>query len=307
MKKMIIIIVLLILTIFTLMSLLISSDTKDSEHSVEYLIGVSQCNLGEPWRVQMNADIIEAMTEYDNVRMIFKDAAQSNEKQEEDVKTLIDLGIDLLIISPNEAEPLTKIVEYAYEKVPVIVLDRGVYTDKYTLFIGANNYEIGYKAGESVYELSAGNRFNIVEIAGLAGAEPTIKRHDGFMDAILKYDNINVVQTLTADWLRDKAEDEFLKYLYNNQNIDIVYAHNDPMAFGAYSAMKKTGHEGIMFIGIDGLKGENGGIDLVNKGILKSTFIYPTGGIQAVEYAIRILNGEEFAEKRIELKSIQIK
>jgi len=304
-KKMIIII-LMIVTIFTLISLLISSDTKDSEYSVEYLIGMSQCNLGEPWRVQMNTDIIEAIKEYENVRIIFKDAAQSNEKQEEDVKTLIDLGIDLLIISPNEAEPLTEIVEYAYEKVPVIVLDRGVYTDKYTLFIGANNYEIGYKAGESVYELSEGNRFNIVEIAGLAGAEPTIKRHDGFMDAILKYDNVNVVQILTADWLRDKAEDEFLKYIVNNKNIDIVYAHNDPMAYGAYSAMKKAGQEGIMFIGIDGLKGENGGIDLVNKEVLESTFIYPTGGIQAVDYAMRILNGEQFTEKRVELESIQI-
>ncbi len=306
MKKMIII-VLIILAVFTTISLLISSDKKDSDYNVEYLRGMSQCNLGEPWRVQMNTEIIEAMTEHDNVRIIFKDAAQSNEKQAEDVKTLIDLGVDLLIISPNEAEPLTEIVEYAYEKVPVIVLDRGVYTDQYTLFIGANNYEIGYKAGEYVYELSAGSKFNIVEIAGLAGAEPAIKRHDGFMDAISKYDNMNVVQTLTADWLRDKAEDEFSKYLLNNKNIDAVYAHNDPMAFGAYSAMKNAGRDDIIFIGIDGLKGENGGIDLVDKEILEATFIYPTGGKQAVDYAMRILNGEQLTEKRVELESIEIK
>jgi ABC-type sugar transport system substrate-binding protein len=99
---------------------------------------------------------------------------------------------------------------------------------------------------------------------------------------------ITIDATLVADWLRDNAEDAVSKYLaeYPGAPVDVVYAHNDPMALGAYWAVERTGREGVAFVGIDGLNGENGGIELVKKGVLEITFVYPTGGAEAVEYMV---------------------
>ena len=76
-----------------------------------------------------------------------------------------------------------------------------------------------------------------------------------------------------------------------NPRIDLVYAHNDPAAHGAYLAAKAAGREGdIIFIGIDGLPQE--GQVYVRQGLLEASFQYPTGGREAVDSALRILHGE---------------
>lgn len=302
-KKLIPLVILLLLLIY----IVYSQQKRESfnPYEVKYLIGVSQCNLGEPWRIKMNEDIANEAAKHEGLKVIFTDAAQNNEKQIEDVKTLMELGVDLLIVSPNEAQPLTQVVAEAYKEIPVIVLDRSVNSDDYTLFIGADNYEIGYKAGELAKELCNKDEVNILEIQGLPGSPPAVMRSQGFHDAIAKDSRLKVVDSLLADWLRDLSETATLQYLEDNPKkvIDLVYAHNDPMAFGAYKASKALGYEGIKFIGIDGLKGEEGGLNLVSQDILECTFIYPTGGKEAVTYALDILQGIEFDEKNITLDS----
>lgn len=177
--------------------------------------------------------------------------------------------------------------------------------DDYTMFIGADNKLIGLKAGQFVSELLGPQGGNVVEITGLPGSPPAKERSDGFREAIAKYDNIQIVKTLVADWLRDSAEGKFSTYLAQNANIDLVYAHNDPMALGAYRAGHSSGFKNIIYVGVDGLPGQNGGLDLVNKHILKGTFIYPTGGKEAVKYALKILHQEK-VPKRVTLESIKI-
>ncbi|GAL28187.1 two-component system sensor histidine kinase/response regulator hybrid [Vibrio variabilis] len=82
---------------------------------------MSQSNLGEPWRAQMNADIKKA-AESAGYKVIFKDAQNDSLKQKSQVVEFMNAGIDLLIISPNEAAPLTKPVRDVYKKgIPVIV------------------------------------------------------------------------------------------------------------------------------------------------------------------------------------------
>jgi len=216
------------------------------------------------------------------------------------------LGIDLLMISPNEAEPLTPVVEKAYKSIPVIVIDREIEGDNYTMFIGADNREIGKQAGNFIVELLGDKGGNIVEIQGLPGSKPAKHRSEGFREVVLQHGKINIIDTVVADWLRDKAEDEFSKKLKNYSRVDLVYAHNDPMALGAYRAAGKLGISNIKFIGIDGLPGPEGGIQMVKDGILESTFTYPTGGRDAVQYAIRLLNREKDIPKRLTLESNEI-
>ncbi|MDR1581069.1 MAG: substrate-binding domain-containing protein [Synergistaceae bacterium] len=285
------------------------SAVKPDAEGVKYLVGMSQCNLGEPWRIEMNREIAAAAAQYGDMRIIFTDAAQSNEKQIEDVKKLLSLGINILIISPNETEPQDQVIAEAYRKIPVIVLDRKVAGDDYTLFIGADNMQIGVKAGEYIGRiLAARGGGHVLEVSGLPGSQPAVERSEGFRRGLAGARGITIDATLMADWLRDKAEDAVAKYVADHEGlpVDVVYAHNDPMALGSYWAMKRMGRDGVIFVGIDGLKGENGGIDLVQRGVLDITFVYPTGGAEAVEYARKLLRGEKIAEKRITLDFAQI-
>lgn len=276
---------------------------RPEEDEVTFLIGMSQANLGEPWRVVMNEEIRAEAAKYPNLRVIFTDAAQDNQKQIHDVEKLLGYGIDLLMISPNEAEPLTPVVEKAFETIPVIVIDREIEGDGYTMFIGADNRVIGKMAGAFVSDLLGEAGGQIIEVMGLPGSVPAQHRSEGFREAVASNESIDIVESVVADWLRDKAEDELLPALTRHPGVDVIYAHNDPMALGASKATRRLGLEGIRFIGIDGLPGPDGGAQLVADGTLEATFVYPTGGREAVEYAIRLLKGNMEVPKRLTLNS----
>ena len=125
----------------------------EEEKKDKYVIGMSQCNLGEPWRVAMNDQIAMAAEKYPEFEVVFADAAQDNSKQIADIENFVQMGVDLIIASPNEATPLTNAVSSAYDAgIPVILLDRKIDGDKYTQFIGADNVDMGRVAGEYVAE-----------------------------------------------------------------------------------------------------------------------------------------------------------
>ncbi|MBP1690763.1 MAG: rbsB, partial [Bacteroidetes bacterium] len=120
----------------------------ESREAPRWTIGMSQCNLGEPWRVQMNADVKKASEAHPELNVIFKDAQNDNLRQVAHVEEFVRAGVNLIIISPKEAAPLTKPVSAAFKKgIPVIVLDRRVLGGDYTCFIGADNKRIGKAAG----------------------------------------------------------------------------------------------------------------------------------------------------------------
>ncbi|MFC7405868.1 substrate-binding domain-containing protein [Georgenia alba] len=257
----------------------------------EYLIGMSQANVAEPYRQQMDDDIRAAAEEVPQFEVVFADAAQDNAKQVSDVENFLAQGIDLLIISPNEAAPLTAVVERAYgEGIPVIVLDRKIEGDSYTQFIGADNFEIGRAAGEYVATELLPDGGNVVEIKGLPGSTPAQERSEGFAEGISSVPEIEVVADGVGDWLRELGQSQAEAIYQANPEIDVVYAHNDPMAEGAYLAAQSAGRaEEMEFIGIDALPIPSGGIRAVEEGRLSATFVYPTGGREAVETAQQIL------------------
>jgi len=295
-----------LLLAFSALGLLSSCAAPTEVRGVQYLIGVSQANLTEPWRIVMSEEIRETASTYPNVRVIFTDAADSNDKQIADVHKLLDLGIDLLIISPNESTALTPVVTEAYAQVPVILLDRAVEGYEYTLFIGPDNRLIGSQAGREVVEMLGPQGGNVVEILGRAGSPPVTDRSIGFHEAIAQAGNIQIVDTISGDWLRDRAEDNFALRLPGYRDVDVVFGQNDPMAFGAYRAASDLHTSRIRFVGIDGLPGPSGGIELVKRGILDATFTCPTGGKEAMRYAIDILHHERGIPKKIFLRTRKV-
>jgi ribose transport system substrate-binding protein len=256
----------------------------------KYVIGMSQANVAEPYRQRMDDDIRAAAKSVPQFEVRFADAQQDNSRQVSDVESFLTQRIDLLIISPNEAKPLTTVVKKAYDKgIPVVVLDRKVEGDAYTTWIGADNVEIGREAGKYVAEKILPSGGKVAEIRGLAGSTPAKERGDGFREAI-KGKNIEIVVSQDGDWLRDKGQEKADAILKSNPDVAVVYAHNDPMAEGAYLAAKAAGKQsGIKFIGIDGLPIPSGGLKAVEAGRLTATFIYPTAGKEAADAAKKIL------------------
>lgn len=275
------------------------SGTKGTPEN-PWIIGMSQCNLGEPWRVQMNADVKNAASAYPELKVLFKDAQRKAPVQQDQVREFVAQGVDLMIISPMEARPLTRPVAEAMDAgIPVIVLDRKVEGDKYTCFIGADNVKIGREAGKYLVEV-LGGKGKIVELKGLMTSTPGQERHDGFMQGI-EGSKLEIVFDADCHWLEPDAQREMKSALSQFAQIDAVYGHNDPSAHGAYLAAKQEGkgrQKTIKFIGIDSLPHE--GIRYAKEGILTATFHYPTGGSEAIDVALKILNGES-VEKNITL------
>ena len=254
----------------------------------------------------MNAEVVDRAKAYPQMEIVYADAQQDNAKQVADVENFLRQKIDLLMISPNEAKPLTPIVKRAFDSgVPVIVIDRGVDGESYTVFIGADNRLIGREAGKLIVEL-LGGKGDIVEIKGLPGSPPARDRSEGMHEAIAGSPGIRIVHDPAANWLREEAMTQMEIALAAHEHIDLVYAHNDPMAVGAYLAAKAKGREKEMkFIGIDGLAGPDGGRQAVADGKLAATFVYPTGGKEAVDLAAKILGGEK-VPKRVTLPTERI-
>lgn len=280
-----------------------TSTSSSTSGTKQYVIGMSQCNLGEPWRVQMNADVKAAAEKHPEIKMLFKDAQNDANTQQSQVKEFVDQRVNLIIISPKEALPLTKPVADAMDAgIPVIVLDRKVEGDKYTCFIGGDNVKIGEEAGKYMVKL-LGGKGNVVELKGLMTSTPAGERHEGFMKGI-KGSQIKIIFDADCHWLEPDARTEMASALTRfagAKDIDAVYAHNDPSAHGAYTAAKLEGkgrEKTIKFIGIDALPNE--GVSYVRDGILTATFQYPTGGAEAIETALRILKGEK-VEKNVTL------
>jgi ribose transport system substrate-binding protein len=256
-----------------------------------YTIGMSQCNLGEPWRVEMNAQIKAAADRRPNLTVIFKDAQNDTLKQRSHVEEFVSAGVDLIIISPKEAQPLTDPVARAVGAgIPVIVLDRRLLGTNYTCFIGADNKKIGHAAGEWIVK-KLGGKGKLVELKGLMTSTPGQDRDAGFREAIAGT-GVEVIFDADMKWLEPNARQEMESALARFNKIDCVYAHNDPGAHGAYLAAKAAGREKeMLFVGIDALPQE--GVVYVKQGILDATFQYPTGGAEAIETALKILAGEK--------------
>jgi ABC-type sugar transport system substrate-binding protein len=279
------------------------SPHRQDPQAFDFVIGVSMANITEPWRINMREEIKAEAAGFDNLRVVFTDAADSSNRQIQDVRNLLDSGIDLLIISPTDAEALTPVIAKANDSIPVILLDRSVIGYDYRLFIGPDNQIVGKLAGQYIVELLGGRGGKVLEIRGRSGSPPAVDRSLGFREAISHARDISNVDTITADWLRDKAEDEVTAWFATHGKVDVVFAQNDAMAYGAYRAAEKLGRKGIRFIGIDGLPDPRGGIEMVKQGILSATFKCPTGGKEAVIYAMDILRHEEGIPKKMFLRT----
>ncbi len=284
-------------TLFIMLAVLILATGCTSNY--KYKIGVSQC-VGGRWREKANIEMLSAQHLYDtDVKVIIKNADNSNERQCLQIDSLINEGVDLLVVSPNDYHALNGSLQRACEKnIPIVFFDRTTAMKDYTAYIGGDNIEAGRKMAEYAAMLcrdsvkTEGRQPIVLEMTGPLEISPAAQRHKGFSEAISRYSDIDY-HHVPSKWSYDDCKRIMQEWLKEGKTVDVVFCHSDLAAIGAYEAAKKFHKErDIHFIGIDGLPGE--GIDAVQKGQLSASYIYPTHGEEVIALALRILEGKTF-------------
>lgn len=287
-------------TIIIIAVLSLASSCSNNNAEKHYRIGFAQCTGTENWKRATHDDMARELSFHPGTELIYRSANDNSELQIKQIKDLLNQNIDVLLVSPNEAKPLTSVVEEAYNRgIPVVVIDRKTNSDLYTSFIGINNYELGRMAGNYVARY-VHDTATIIEAIGLLGSTPSVERQRGFEDRIREFPHMHIKTRVYGSWLQDKSTAAFLKIRDQLSSGDVVVAQNDPMAVGAYEVYKSLGMERTArFFGIDGLPGPDGGIQLVEDHVLQATFLTPTGGGEAIKTAFAILEHQPYHKENI--------
>lgn len=260
----------------------------------KYVVGVSQCSE-DIWRDKLNSEL--KMGEYLNDSLVVRLASSNDdsERQIQQINQFIDDGVDLLIVSPNQLSTISPAINRAHDQgIPVILYDRKADSDKYTTFIGCDNYLIGKAMGNFIAQRLHG-KGRVVEIRGLEGSSPALERHMGFMDALKAYPGVRVVASEAGDWKEESGRRAMRRILSKTKDFDFVYSHNDRMAWGAHEAASKVRvHPPYKYTGVDGMATPGGGLEMVLDSVLEASYLYPTKGDEVIALAMRILRKEPF-------------
>lgn len=261
----------------------------------KYIIGVSQCSM-DAWREKLNSELQTAEYLNDSIEVRLTSADDDNDSQLSQINYFIDQGVSLLIVSPNQVHAISPALERAQQKgIPVILVDRKTQSKKYTAFIGCDNYLLGKLVGDYIAQRLKG-KGRIVEIRGLDDSSPAIDRHRGFVDALNAYPDLQIVASESGDWKEQSGSEVMKRVLSKTQDFDYVFAQNDRMAYGAYKVACEHGlQDKCRFVGVDGLAGKDGGLELVRQGVLEASMLYPTKGDELIALAMKILRHEPFA------------
>ena len=259
-----------------------------------YVIGVSQCSE-DIWRDKFNKEL--KMAEYlnDSIRVKLASSNDDSKLQIRQINQFIDEGVDLLVIAPNQLNTISLAIDRAYDKgIPVIIYDRKSNSNKYTAFIGCDNYAIGKSMGIFIAQQLHG-KGKVVEIRGLEGSSPALERHRGFMDALKPYPALEVVASEAGDWKEESGKLAMRRILKKTQDFDYVFSHNDRMGWGAYQVVKQLGiKRNYKYTGMDAMSTKNGGLELVRDGIFEASYLYPTKGDEVITLAMKILKGQPY-------------
>ncbi|WP_228084985.1 substrate-binding domain-containing protein [Mucilaginibacter sp. JRF] len=289
-----------------LLPLMLFTGCQNKKERTAYRIGFSQCVGTDLWRKTMLDEMKIELSLHPGTKFIYTDAQNSSSKQIAHVRKMLRQGIDLLIISPNEAQPLTEIVEEVYNKgIPVVIIDRKTSSALYTAYVGADNYQLGKMAGEYIGSTSKG-KASVLEVMGLPGSSPAIERDRGFRDGLKQFPDVHIATKVYGDWLKPNTRRQLARIKDELPGIDAVFAHNDVMASGVSESLQALQTaSAARIVGVDALPGQGGGLQMIAGKVIDASVLYPTGGKEAIATAFKILNKEPFSRENI-LKSLVI-
>jgi ribose transport system substrate-binding protein len=268
-----------------------STGTASNGKGEKPLVAFAQANSKDPWRQVFDKDIKDAADKHASEFDFDEQSADDDvSKQISQIETLMVKHPKVLLVSPVTEAAEQEIGTAHDAGALVILLDRSVPGNKWDVYIGGDNYDIGLQAGEYMAKRLNG-KGTVLMIQGIADADPTKKRGGGFMDAMKKYPGITVIQGDDCGYQRAKAQTYMENFLQSKKPFDAVYAHNDEMAIGAYLAMKAANTPKKIIVGIDGCQKEV--VQYIKDGSIDATFRYPQPGAAGIDIAEDFLKGKK--------------
>jgi len=254
-------------------------------------IAFAQDDMSNDFR---KAQVVEGQIEakkHPHIKYIYSDAKAQTSRLIANIDKYIQMEVDCIIVGANDENALNTVLAKAHKKgVNVIILDRGVTTDKYTTFINSNNIEIG-TIGAKYVAKKLNNKGLVLLFEGLQKADVTKLRTKGFMDEISKHKNIKVIKR-TGNYLRRDAIVEMEKLIRAGIRVDAVFAESDSMVSGVRSVLLKHNIDpgSIITVGCDYTSEAQ---DAIRKGSQTGSVLFPLGTTQSVQTAIKIFNGQK--------------
>ena len=268
--------------------------TGCSARPEQYTVGFSQC-LDDSWRQKMNAEMDREVLLYPQMTLTRRVAYGDNERQCAQIDSFISERVDLLIISPNEAEAVQSAVSRAYRAgIPVIIADRRMSGEEWTAYIGGDNYSVGLLMAEWIRSIQAqyAAPIPVMEICGMKGSPSERLRHEGFMDDLQRSDIVSI------DGSKD-AYQAVRSYLGAHKDIKAIVAQNDLMAVEAARAVNESegyGKGSVRIMGVDGILV---GLQAIVDGDIECTAIYPSRGDLLIETAVAILENRPYVRDTV--------
>ncbi|ABV32956.1 substrate-binding domain-containing protein [Pseudothermotoga lettingae] len=218
--------------------------------------------------------------------------AKEPSEQIAQVQALLAKGIDALVINPYESAPLTPICVQAFrDGIFTIIVDRGINSEEYNVYIAGDNYMYGYLAGKYIAE-KLGGKGNVVVIEGIPSTINT-ERVEAFKKALEPYPNVKIIAQQPGYWSREKAFEIMQTLLTKFPNIDAVWTGDDDMLHGVLLALKQAGRDkNIVLVGG---ACEKNIVKMIMDGhpLIGVDFTYPPNMIStAINLAVMALKGE---------------
>jgi len=263
-------------------------------------VGFSQVGAESDWRTANTESMKSTFTEENGYTLIFDDAQQKQDNQITAIRNFIQQEVDYIVLAPIAETGWDTVLQEAKDAgIPVIIVDRMIDVSDDSLFtswVGSDFRAEGDKAVAWLEEEYAdADTLNIVHLQGTIGSSAQIGRTEALDAGIEANDTWNLVAQQTGEFTQAKGQEVMESILKQNSEIDVVYAENDNMAFGAIDAIEAAGKT----VGIDGditiisFDATNAGLQMVLDGKINyNVECNPLHGPRVAELIEMLENGE---------------
>lgn len=224
------------------------TDSGENKSGGDLKIGMSFQEMNNPYFISMKEAFEEAAKEI-GAETIIADAQHDVSKQINDIDDMIQKGINILLINPADSEGAKAAVEAADKAGVIVVAVDAQAEGPLDSFVGSQNYDAGYLAGEKMVE-DLGGEGKVAILDGIP-VVPILQRVEGFKDAVAEHSGIEIVDTQNGRQDRAEAMSVTENMLQANPDLDAIFSVNDEGALGSLGAIEASSRD-VWLYSVDG-------------------------------------------------------
>jgi ABC-type sugar transport system substrate-binding protein len=270
----------------------------------KFKVGWSIDTISTPFNAAEDQAVKEGWGKYPEVTLYSTEAQAQSIKQISDIEDLMAKGIDLLMVKPRDEKTLVDTFRSVMKKgVPVVLIDRYVEGEAYTIFVGSDNKEVGISAAKAMAKLLNG-KGNVVFIEGTPGASSYIERTEGFAQELKKFPGMKILASQPCIAKRDEGKKLMENWLQGyGKQINGVHSNTDEITMGVIQALQEANRKDVAITSV------NGQMELLKQildGKAAWTAAYSAGVHPGIELSLLLLNGEKDVPKKIIIPAVGI-